>query len=272
MSTFLENMLGKIQEGRIVCGVCVALNDPAVSELVGMAGYDFVWIEGEHGAMGRTEMQNLMIGAHAGGAAAMIRVPYLDAALVRPILDMGPDIIGFPFINSAEDARKAVEICSYPPAGVRGWNPQRAGHYGQIGQAAYVEIAERETKRMMIVEQEQGFHNIEEIVQVEGVDFIVLGPGDLSVGMGLKGKQEDPRIGELMEHAAEVCIRYQKPFLAWPAMKEESLREWERKGASLFGFPQDSFFISQAIQKLWPEYEKAIPKEKQTRREGGREA
>ena len=53
----LERLVKKMEEGKIVCGVCVSLNDPAVSELVGMAGYDFVWIEGEHGAMGRTEMQ-----------------------------------------------------------------------------------------------------------------------------------------------------------------------------------------------------------------------
>lgn len=265
MGVYLDRLVKKIADGKIVCGVCVSLNDPAVSELVGMAGYDFVWIEGEHGAMGRTEMQNLMIGAHAGGAAAMIRVPYLDAALVRPVLDMGPDIIGFPFINSAEDAKKAVAVCTYPPAGVRGWNPQRAGHYGQIGQSNYVDIAQTETLRMMIVEQEEGFRNIEDIVQVEGVDLIVLGPGDLSVGMGLKGRQEDPRISKMMDHAAEICVKYQKPFLAWPSMEEKSLRQWEEKGASLFGFPQDSFFISQAIMKLWPEYEKAIPKEKQTK-------
>lgn len=265
MSIFLDKLVKKMDDGKIVCGVCVSLNDPAVAELVGMAGYDFVWIEGEHGAMGRTEMQNLMIGAHAGGAAAMIRVPYVDAALVRPVLDMGPDIIGFPFINSAEDARKAVSICTYPPKGVRGWNPQRAGRYGQMGQAAYVDVADRETLKMMIVEQEEGFQNIEDIVQVEGVDIIVLGPGDLSVGMGLKGIQTDPKIGMLMNHAAEICVKYKKPFLAWPAMEEDKLREWEKKGASMFGFPQDSFFISQAIMRLWPEYEKAIPAEKRTR-------
>lgn len=265
MGEFLEKVVKKIREGKIVCGVCVSLNDPAVSELVGMAGYDFVWIEGEHGAMGRSEMQNLMIGAHAGGAAAVIRLPYTDAALVRPVMDMGPDIIGFPFINTAEDARRAVSACTYPPRGVRGWNPQRAGRYGQMGQSTYVERADGETLKMMIVEQEEGFHNIEEIVNVKGVDLIVLGPGDLSVGMGLKGKQDDPRIGKMMSHAAETCVKYKKPFLAWPSMTEQSLREWEEKGASLFGFPQDSFFISQAIMKLWPEYEKAIPIEKRTR-------
>ena len=67
MGIFLDKLTKKMNDGKIVCGVCVALNDPAVSELVGMAGYDFVWIEGEHGAMGRKEMQDLMIGAHAGG-------------------------------------------------------------------------------------------------------------------------------------------------------------------------------------------------------------
>ena len=99
MGIFLDKLTKKMNDGKIVCGVCVALNDPAVSELVGMAGYDFVWIEGEHGAMGRKEMQNLMIVAHAGGGAAMIRLPYRDTALVRPVMVMVKDIIGFPFIN-----------------------------------------------------------------------------------------------------------------------------------------------------------------------------
>lgn len=264
MSIFLDKLKKKMDQGKIVCGVCVALNDPAISELVGMAGYDFVWIEGEHGAMGRTEMQNHMIGAHAGGAAAMIRLPYREQSLVRPILDMGPDIIGFPFINSAKDAQEAVAACTYPPRGVRGWNPQRAGRYGQMGQANYVDVADQETLKMMIVEQEQGFLNIEQIVQVEGVDLIVLGPGDLSVGLGFGGRQDNPRIAELMNHAAEVCVKYNKPFLAWPAMTPEALGEWAAKGASMFGFPQDSFFISQAIMKLWPAYNQAIPAHKRT--------
>lgn len=264
MGVFLDRLLEKMDKGKIVCGVCVSLNDPAVSELVGLAGYDFVWIEGEHGAMGRAEMQNHMIGAHAGGAAAMIRLPYIDQALIRPVMDMGPDIIAFPFINTAEDAKKAVAACTYPPRGVRGWNPQRAGHYGQIGQANYVDIADNETKKMMIVEQEEGFKNIEEIVQVEGVDMIVLGPGDLSVGMGLGGRQTDPRIKEYMENAAKVCVKHNMPFLAWPAMEKEAIKSWADKGASMFGFPQDSFFISQAIMKLWPEYDAALPEEKNT--------
>lgn len=264
MGIYLDKLTKKMKKGKIVCGVCVGLNDPAVSELVGMAGYDFVWIEGEHGAMGRAEMQNLMIGAHAGGAAAMIRLPYSDAALVRPIMDMGPDIIGFPFINTAEDAKKAVAACTYPPKGVRGWNPQRAGHYGQIGQANYVDIADKETLKMMIIEQEEGFRNIEQIVQVEGVDMVVLGPGDLSVGMGLGGRQDDPRIREYMDNAAAVCVKYKMPFLAWPAMQKDALKAWADKGASMFGFPQDSFFISQAIMKLWPEYDAALSSNQNT--------
>lgn len=266
MGIYLEKLTQKMKAGKIVCGVCVALNDPAVSELVGLAGYDFVWIEGEHGAMGRAEMQNLMIGAHAGGAAAMIRLPYSDPALVRPIMDMGPDIIGFPFINTAEDAKKAVAACTYPPKGLRGWNPQRAGHYGQIGQANYVDIAQQETLRMMIIEQEEGFRNIEEIIQIEGVDMVVLGPGDLSVGMGLGGRQDDPRIAQYMDDAAATCVKHHMPFLAWPAMQKDALKAWADKGASLFGFPQDSFFISQAIMKLWPEYDAALSAEKNTHR------
>lgn len=265
MSRQLDQLMKKMEEGRIVCGVCVSLCDPAVSELVGMAGYDFVWLEGEHAAMGRYEMQNLMIGAHAGGAAAMIRLPYLDAALARPVLDMGPDIIAFPFINSAEDAKKAVSICRYPPRGERGWNPQRAGRYGQMGQAEFVEREEQEVKIMCIIEQEAGYKNLEEIVQVEGVDMVVLGPGDLSVELGYKGRPGAPEITGYVNHFVEVCNKYHMPYLCWPAMQADSLKEWADKGASMFCFPQDSFFLSKAIMQLWPEYEKALPEEKRTK-------
>ena len=127
-----------------------------------------------------------------------------------------------------------------------------------------MDIADKETLKMMIIEQEEGFRNIEEIVQVEGVDMVVLGPGDLSVGMGLGGRQDDPRIKEYMDNAAAVCVKYKMPFLAWPAMQKEALKQWADKGASMFGFPQDSFFISQAIMRLWPEYDAALSSKQNT--------
>jgi len=262
MNRQLEKMVNKMREGKIVCGAVVSLTDPAVSELVAMAGYDFVWIEGEHAAYDKKDLQLHMMAAHAGDAAAMVRLTGREPGLVKPVMDMGPDIIAFPWINTAEDAREAIAACRYPPKGVRGFNPQRAGRYGQMGQANYVRCAEDETLIWMIVEQKEGFEHIEEIIKVDGVDGVVLGPGDLSVDLGSFGEYTD-EVDAYMTRAAEVCRRNAMPFLAWPAMEAESMRRWAELGASMFGFSQDTHFLSKVLMSAWPAYRAGVPAEKQ---------
>ncbi|MDD3361792.1 MAG: aldolase/citrate lyase family protein [Hespellia sp.] len=263
MEKYAKAIKENLEKGKVLCGIAVSLSDPAVSELVGLSGYDFVWIEGEHGALDRKDIQQHMIGAHAGGAAALVRLVNSEPSLVRPVMDMGPDIIGFPFINSAEDAIKAVAACTYPPKGVRGCNPQRASYYGKMDYKSYVKNAENETLKMMLIEQQQGYTNIEEIVQVEGVDIIALGPGDLSLDMGFGGDMARPEIHKMISHAAEVCRRYNKPFIAFPSIETESVKVWTDMGANVLCFAQDTSFITTAISKLWPIYNKIVPLSRQ---------
>ncbi len=203
-----------------------------------------------------------MIGAHAGGAAALVRLVNSDAALVRPIMDMGPDIIGFPFINSAEDALKAVAACTYPPKGIRGCNPQRASYYGQMDYVRYVQNAANETLKMMLIEQRQGYANIEDIVKVDGVDIVALGPGDLSLDMGFGGDMAQPEIKEMIANAAAVCRKYHKPFIVFPSIEQSSIQSWLTIGANAFCFAQDTTFITAAITSLWPIYNALVPPEK----------
>ena len=259
----LKRLKTNLEANKVVCGVVVSLADPAVSELVGLAGYDFVWIEGEHGALDRREIQMHMIGAHAGGAAAFVRSTGRDPELVRPILDMGPDVMVFPLINTAQDAREAVAACQYPPKGLRGFNPQRAGHYGQMGQSNYVRQAEELTMKTMIIEQLEGFRNIAEIIAVDGVDLICLGPGDLSVDMGFYG-DADEQVLKVVFEAAEVCRQAGMPFMVWPSIDGQNISMWEKTGASIFGFSQDTAFISQAILSMWKHYNKAVPENRRT--------
>ncbi|WP_227823973.1 aldolase/citrate lyase family protein [Clostridioides sp. ES-S-0005-03] len=81
---------------------------------------------------------------------------------------MGTDIIGFPFINTVQDAQKAVSVCTYPPKGIRGCNPQRASYYERMNYLNYIKNADKETLKMMLIEQKSGYDNLEEIVQVDG--------------------------------------------------------------------------------------------------------
>lgn len=250
MKQYAQKILDNMKTGRLIRGINITLADSIVSELAGLSGCDFVWIEGEQAAFDRQQLQKHMIAAHAGGAAALVRLGSCDPSLARAVMDMGPDIIGFPFINSAEDARYAVSLCTYPPKGIRGFNPQRACYYGNMSYTDYVRNSREETLVMAVIEQQKGFEQIEEIVQTEGLDLVALGPGDLSLDMGLEGDMGHPKVQELIAHAAAVCKKYQKPFIAFPAADSSSIKTWRETGASALCFMQDTTFITNAIKQI----------------------
>lgn len=257
MRDFLNPIKEKINNGEIATGFAITLSDPQLSELVGLAGCDFVWIDGEHGAMGRSEMVNLMIGAHAGGAAAFVRVNSQDPRNIRQVLDMGPEAIVFPLIGTADDARQAVAACTYPPHGVRGFCPIRASKYGSHDISDYYYNHFKDLWRIMIIETLEGSKNIEEIVQVEGVDAVVLGYGDLSVDMGLYGQFTHPDVQGAMAHSAEICRKYNKPILYFPTGSED-MKAWIKNGAKLFSFGFDAFALSAHIRSHFPVLKKAL--------------
>ncbi|HBF4489278.1 TPA: 2,4-dihydroxyhept-2-ene-1,7-dioic acid aldolase [Clostridioides difficile] len=253
----------KLNEGKVLCGVAVSLSDSVVSELIGISGYDFIWIEGEHSALDRKDIQQHMIAAHAGGAASLVRLVNSDPDLVKPIMDMGTDIICFPFINTVQDAQKAVAACTYPPNGIRGYNPQRASYYGNMNYFDYVKNANNETLKMMLIEQKAGYDNLEEIVKVEGIDIIALGPGDLSLDMGFSGYMNRIEIKDMISHAAEICKKYKMPFIIFPTIEKKSIEEWVNIGANMLCFAQDTTFITYVINQLLSFYNEIVPIQKQ---------
>lgn len=175
------------------------------------------------------------------------------------------NIIGFPFINDAKDARRAVAACTYPPKGIRGCNPQRASYYGRMSYLDYVKNARNETLVMALIEQKSGYDNIEEIVQVEGIDMVALGPGDLSLDLGYGKDMTRPELYSMISNAAKICKQFHMPFFAFPAIEAGSVKTWTDIGADLLCFAQDTTFLTSAINQLWPIYEKVVvvPKEKQ---------
>ena len=117
----VKRLKEKMESGKLVKGFFLTMADPVVSEIAGFAGYDYVWIDAEHGPLGRQEILHHIMAAQGSGCAAFVRVPGVDRTMLKAILDMGPDGIIFPFTNSGEIAKEAVRACSYPDfGGVRG--------------------------------------------------------------------------------------------------------------------------------------------------------
>ena len=126
MKTFRE----KLYASDPLIGTVIGLCDPCISEMIGQNGYDFLWIDTEHSAMDYHTLLMHIIAAKAGGSASIVRIPWNEPYLAKRVLEMGPDGIIIPQVSGAEDVRRAMKSCLYPPEGERGFGPRRACKYG----------------------------------------------------------------------------------------------------------------------------------------------
>ena len=188
----LKKIIAKIERGEPVTGIFVLMADPAISEMVGYAGCDFVWIDTEHGMLDRREVYQHVMAAQSAGACAFVRVPGVDPQQIKNTLDVGPDGVIFPMIDTPELARKAVAACTYPiDDGIRGIGPHRAIRYGIDDEAAYLKIAKDEVWKIFQIESTTAVDNLEEIAKVPGYQSLFVGPADM--GMSLVGRTPEEK-------------------------------------------------------------------------------
>ena len=169
----LRNML---LEHRRLLGTHVQLADHRICELLGASGYDFLWIDTEHTSTDYQVLEAHLISARAGGLPAVVRVPWNDHVLVKRVLDMGPDGIVFPMINSAAEARRAIASCIYPPEGTRSYGPVRAMRYGTESLTDLLKDPYGGPVRLLQVESASAVGQLADIAAVPGVDGFILGP------------------------------------------------------------------------------------------------
>jgi len=203
----LQKLKDKIANGGTCFGILVTIADCCISEMVGYAGYDFVWLDTEHGALGRREIFHHVIAAQSAGAAVFVRVPGTDPTHVKAILDMGADGIIFPFVNTVARAEEAVRACLYPPDGMRGQGPIRAIKYGIDDESEYIKNSDKSVWKILQIETEEGYNNLEEIMKVKGVDSLFVGPADLRRSIQLPEPEKSKKFDEIME---DMSVRLKK--------------------------------------------------------------
>lgn len=185
-------------------GTFVMSASPLVAEAVGCAGFDWAVIDMEHTPLDLDGLVR-MLQAVAGTAMLPItRIPWNDTVVVKRLLDAGAQTILFPFVQNAEEAKKAVAACKYPPTGVRGMAAMsRGSRFGTVKD--YFKVANDGVSVIVQIESPEAMDRLEEIAQVEGVDSIFIGPGDLSGAMGHVGDLLHPEVVAVMAHSVERC-------------------------------------------------------------------
>jgi 4-hydroxy-2-oxoheptanedioate aldolase len=161
----------------------------ALSEMAGMCGYDFVLLDGEHGVFSESELLQALRTLAASGTLGFVRLAERDTHALGRYMDMGAGAIVVPNVSTADEVRALVRAMEYPPAGTRGFGAtaHRATRYG-MDLAAHLDAPRESVSLIVIVESALGVSNVEEILAVDGVDGVIVGPSDLSANLGRVGE------------------------------------------------------------------------------------
>ena len=200
MELKVNSLRDKLLSKEFVVGTFLEIPSPQLVEVFGLAGFDFVIIDGEHGSVGLERMEDLIRASLSTEISAMVRVPTCDEVSVRRPLDMGASGVHIPQITSASMASNAVKWSKYFPLGERGLQPfVRSASYGNHAATDYVATMNEETLVVLHIEGEDGISALDEILEVEGVDVLFIGPYDLSQSLGVPGQVRHPRVQEKMK-------------------------------------------------------------------------
>lgn len=200
-------MKRKLKGGASVFGVGARLPEPGIVEILGYAGLDYVRIDGEHGSIGWTEMERMILAAYAVGITPIVRIHENNAAMIMRALDLGAMGILVPHCRSAEDAQQIVDGALYPPQGKRGVGPGRSIKFGAVSTEDYYAGINDEIVVAAMIEDAEAVKNIDEIVEVEGIDVLSIGKSDLAASLGVTGQTSHPKVIEASERVLAAAAR-----------------------------------------------------------------
>ncbi|MGO4386738.1 HpcH/HpaI aldolase/citrate lyase family protein [Microvirga sp. 2YAF29] len=191
----------RLQNSEKVLGCWTMLGNPHVTEILALAGFDYLILDQEHGLGDPTSLSLQLQAVSATSATPIVRVPWNDHVYLKRVLDAGVEGVMIPSVETAEEARAAVAACRYPPLGRRGTaaSTVRASSYGMAPD--YVSTCADNLLIVIQIESAKGVGNIDEILAVEGIDVMFIGPYDLSATVGQMGNLKHPEVAGLIETA-----------------------------------------------------------------------
>jgi 4-hydroxy-2-oxoheptanedioate aldolase len=202
MELMRNNFKKAIAEGRVQIGLWSSLCSNIGAEVLADAGFDWILLDGEHSPNDVPSTMSQMQALVGGTASPIVRPAWNDAVMIKRILDIGAQSILVPYVQNAEEAKRAVAAVRYPPAGIRGVaSSTRANHYGRVNN--YLKLADSEICLLVQVETRPALGELEAIARVEGVDGVFIGPSDLAASLGHIGNPAHPEVQAALEDAVK---------------------------------------------------------------------
>jgi 2-keto-3-deoxy-L-rhamnonate aldolase RhmA len=240
----------RLKRGEQLLGTMVTLASGASAEILASLGFDWLFVDGEHGPLEARELMEILQ-AVGDKAACIVRVPEAAEVPIKRALDLGAHGIIVPQVNTAEQAADVVRFARYAPEGARGVGLARAHGYG-LKFREYLSAANKEITVVVQAEHARAVDNIEAIVRVPGVDAVLLGPYDLSASLGKLGKIDDPAVVAAIDRVTAACKAVGMP-LGYFGVTAAAVRPYAARGYTLLVAGVDTLYLANGANALLAE-------------------
>jgi 2-keto-3-deoxy-L-rhamnonate aldolase RhmA len=239
-----ESFLQRIMKGDLLLGTILTLPSPEVAEVLSRSGFDWLFVDMEHTQLDVAHVQQILQ-AVGRDFPCLVRVPSLDEAWIKKVLDTGPAGIIVPHVNTAEEVRTILRWTKYPPEGERSAGISRAQDYG-LGLRDYMERANDNLAIVPQVEHKDAVDNIEAMAGIAGLNVIFVGPFDLSGSIGKLGQVNDPEVLGMIRKVKTVCAG-EGIATGIFGVDAEAVKPYIDFGYTLIAVGTDTSFLSKSV-------------------------
>lgn len=229
-----DDLRARLADGGARFGTWLSLGNTLSAELIGLAGYDFVIVDLQHGSLCFDQLLPILQALKGTGTPALVRVQWNEPAAIMRALDLGAAGVVVPMVSTAEQARVAAEASRYPPDGIRSFGPVRGYQFGDPLPTPLC---------LPMIETVEALDNLDAIAAVDGVDGLLLGPVDLALSMGLGAALVmPPQVEQAVVDIVAACRRHGR-LAASAALGLGNARQLMAQGKDLIASGADVQFI-----------------------------
>jgi len=201
----MTDLKEKLHKKELTIGSWLTIGNCIVAEIMANSGFDWLAIDMEHSAITIEITQDIIRAVKLSGTTPLVRVCCNEPTTIKKVMDAGSSGVIVPMVNSREEAERAVGSVKYPPSGFRGVGLARAQEYGADFES-YRDWNQKNSIVIVQIEHINAVQQLEEILQVDGVDGYLVGPYDLSASLGHPGQFNHPSVIEAMQHIEKIAV------------------------------------------------------------------
>jgi 2-keto-3-deoxy-L-rhamnonate aldolase RhmA len=238
--------------GKPSFGAWITGSDPSIVAAVCNAGYEWVFVDGEHCPYGPEQLREVINTIRARDVVPIVRVADNQAWMVKQVLDLGAEGVVVPLLMTADDARRAVAACRYPPRGMRGFNPRDATNcFADLDD--YCKTIDERVVAVVQVEHATAVENLDAILATPGIDAVLIGPADLSYSLGYPRQPRHPAVEAAIVTTIHKCNAAGVPVGITVMGGPDDFRYWLSQGLTYITLGFDFDWVTQGGRRVLEE-------------------